>query len=341
MELSAIKSYLLSLPFEERLSFLSDIEQSSNQDNILCQGSRRELLNNKQGCCPHCGHLKYVKFGFKSGSQRYKCKGCHKSFTEYTGTWMSGIHKKDKIDTYMVLMSEEKSLDKIKSELLINKKTAFDWRHKILASLSDVDKDDFTGVTESDETFFLDSNKGSKVENRKARKRGGSATKRGINQDHVAVIVTMDRDKSLDLTVATKGRIKKKDIERAIGERCTKQTILCSDAHVSYKGFAIDKKLEHHPLRADLKQRVKDNIYHIQHVNATHKRVKKWIDERFWGVSTKYLQQYLNWYRIKESIKNHKNKIQELAKKSIVDTNAYEKYRKIDENYQILISTQF
>ena len=77
----------------------------------------------------------------------------------------------------------------------------------------------------------------------------------------MAVIVTMDRDKSLDLTVATKGRIKKKDIERAIGERCTKQTILCSDSHVSYKGFAIDKKLEHHPLRADLKQRVKDNIY--------------------------------------------------------------------------------
>ena len=110
---------------------------------------------------------------------------------------------------------------------------------------------------------------------------------------------------------------------------------------MSYKGFAIDKKLEHHLLRVDLKQRVKDNIYHIQHVNATHKRVKKWIDERFWGVSTKYLQQYLNWHRIKESIKNHKNKIQELAKKSIVDTNAYEKYRKIDENYQILISTQF
>ena len=129
---------------------------------------------------------------------------------------MSGIHKKDKIDAYMVLMSEEKSLDTIKSDLLINKKTAFDWRHKILASLSDVDKDDFTGVTESDETFFLDSNKGSKVKNRKARKRGGSATKRGINQHHVAVIVTMDRDKSLDLTVATKGRIMKEPLENVV-----------------------------------------------------------------------------------------------------------------------------
>ena len=98
---------------------------------------------------------------------------------------------------------------------------------------------------------------------------------------------------------------------------------------MSYKGFAIDKKLEHHLLRADLKQRVKDKIYHIQHVNATHKRVKKWIDERFWGVSTKYLQQFLNRYRIKESIKNHKNKIQELAKKSIVDRNVYDSIGKL------------
>lgn len=34
----------------------------------------------------------------------------------------------------MSLMSENKSLDKISSELRINKKTAFDWRHKILGT---------------------------------------------------------------------------------------------------------------------------------------------------------------------------------------------------------------
>ena len=145
----------------------------------------------------------------------------------------------------------------------------------------------------------------------------------------------------MDLTVATKGRLKKKDIEMAIGERCTKQTILCSDSHVSYKGFAIDKELEHHPLRSDLKQRVKNGVYHIQHVNATHMRIKKWIDESFWGVSTKYLQQYLNWFRIKESLKLSKNKVKEFAQKSILDTDAYERYRRIEQNYQILISTQF
>ena len=158
----------------------------------------------------------------------------------------------------MVLMSEEKSLDKIKDHLSINKKTAFDWRHKILVSLSDVDKGNFTDITESDETFFLQSEKGKEVTCRTARKRGGSSSNRGVNQDHVAVIVTLDRDKQLDLTVTTKGRLKKADIERAIGKRCNKQTVLCSDSHVSYKGFAIDKELEHHTLRSDLKQRVKN-----------------------------------------------------------------------------------
>ncbi|GAA3650326.1 hypothetical protein GCM10022397_38670 [Flavivirga jejuensis] len=42
------------------------------------------------------------------------------------------------------------------------------------------------------------------------------------------------------------GRLKKIDIENAIGGRIKpNQTILCSDAHVSYKGFAIDNDIEH------------------------------------------------------------------------------------------------
>ncbi len=71
------------------------------------------------------------------------------------------------------------SLDKIKATLGINKKTAFDWRHKILASIEDTDKGDFTGITESDETFFLHSDKGREVEFRKPRKRDGSSQVKG------------------------------------------------------------------------------------------------------------------------------------------------------------------
>lgn len=343
MDLQELKNSLTDLSAQERQELQKELESLSGLSSITpkSQESRRHILDNKLGCCPHCSHAKYVKFGVDKGSQRYKCKSCKRSFTEYTGTWMAGLQRKDKIDDYLKLMLQEKSLDKIKEALSINKKTAFDWRHKILSSLSENDKDDFTGITESDETFFLNSEKGRSVTEREPRKRGGSSKSRGISNDQVAVIVTQDRKSGLDLTVATMGRLKKRDIEKAIGNRIKpNQTILCSDAHVSYKGFAIDNKIEHHALKAIIKQRVKNKIYHIQHVNSTHNRVKKWIDNTFWGVSTKYLQQYLHWYRIKEKIKGRNDKLNVFVNKVAQDITAYQKYQNIGLRYEKLISTQ-
>lgn len=336
-----IKSYLLSMPPEEQSVFIDELKELANSMVFpKCKLSRREMLNNKQGVCPHCGHPKYVKLGFDKGAQRYKCKSCKRNFTEYTGTWMAGIHKKDKIDEYMVLMLEEKSLDKIKIALKINKKTAFDWRHKILSSLNEIEKDSFTGITESDETFLLHSEKGKRSLSRKGRKRGTKAKKRGISNEQVAIIVTADRAGQQELSVATLGRIKKTDIEKSIGERVCDKTVLCSDSHVSYKGFAIDNSLEHHAIRADLKQYVKDGLYHVQHVNSMHNKLKKWLNERFWGVSTKHLQQYLNWFRMKEVLKGTAQPMRELANRTILDVKARARYFEIENNYKLLISSQ-
>lgn len=344
MDLLEIKNSLSGLSEIDRLELLKELEQLSVSTTVISKGqeSRRYILDNKMGCCAHCSHTKYVRFGIDKGSRRYKCKSCKRSFTEYTGTWMAGIQRKDKIDDYLILMMQEKSLDKIKEALSINKKTAFDWRHKILASLSDIDKNDFTGITESDETFFLNPEKGRTVTNRKPRERGGTSKTRGISGDQVAVIVTQDRKSGLDLSVATMGRLKKVDIENAIGDRMKSgQTILCSDAHASYKGFAIDNKIGHHTLKAIIEQRVKNKVYHIQHVNSTHNRLKKWIDNTFWGVSTKYLQQYLNWYRIKETFKHRNDKLNVFVQKTSEDITAYKKYQNIGLRYEKLISTQF
>lgn len=344
MDLEKIKAVLLSLPSERRELFMSElIEELPKADkHIEFQASRRHILDNKMGSCPHCNDTKYVRFGKDKGAQRYKCKSCNRSFTEYTGTWMSGLHKKDKIESYLSLMLEEKSLDKIKDTLKINKKTAFDWRHKILASFdskNDDDQDDFTGITESDETFFLRSEKGMEVKGRLSRKRGGKSSKRGINNDQVAVIVTQDRKSTLDLSVATLGRIKKTDLEKSIGNRIKKGvTILCSDAHHTYKGFAKDNEMEFHPINVSKGERVKGN-YHIQHVNSTHNRVKKWIDNTFWGVSTKYLQQYLNWHRVKESIKSRKDRTNAFVEKTI-NIGALERFGQIQNQYEKLIATQ-
>lgn len=55
----------------------------------------------------------------------------------------------------------------------------------------------FEGIVEVDETYFLESHKGRKtIPTRKSRKRGGSASKRGISKEQVCVLVARDRNKT-------------------------------------------------------------------------------------------------------------------------------------------------
>lgn len=340
METKELKEKILLLPVPERERLLKEIEETVRGTDLAAHASRRHVLDNKMGQCPHCSHKKYVRFGTDKGARRYKCKSCGRSFTEYTGTWMAGLQRRDKVGAYLEMMMEEKSLDKISAALKINKKTAFDWRHKILAALGRDGQDGFTGITESDETFFLRSEKGMEVKGRKPRKRGGKSGKRGVNEDHVAVIATQDRKSALDLTVATLGRIGKADIEDAIGGRLKKgEAILCTDAHRSYNAFAREAGVEYHPLNASKGERVKEGIYHVQHVNSTHNRIKKWIGKTFWGVSTKYLQQYLDWHMAKEHIKQSRDRAQAFVRRTVEDARALDRYARIAPRYENLIST--
>jgi len=338
MDYQQILAAIKVLPETEQKQLISELTGKLVKQEYI--SNRREKLINKQVGCPHCNSLKFYRFGKDKGSMRFMCKECKRTFTEYSGTWLAGLHKKELVNDYLDLMYEQKSLDKIKEALHINKKTAFDWRHKILSSFEEVEKKDFKGIIESDETFFLKSDKGSKKLTHKGRKRGGSSSKRGISGDQVAVIVTTDRKGSMDLSVATMGRIGKNDIETAIGSRISSGSILCTDGHVSYKGFAKDVNLTQVVLRADLKQYVKQGIYHIQNVNSLHNKVKKWIDSTFWGVSTKYLQNYMNWFRIKQEFRKSIYAEQDMVNCSTEDSSSLNRYRQINYRYQMLIATQ-
>ena len=51
-----------------------------------------------------------------------------------------------------------------------------------------------TGIVEFDETYFLESFKGSRHIDREPRKRGGTASKRGISSEQTAVLIVRDRN---------------------------------------------------------------------------------------------------------------------------------------------------
>ena len=91
--------------------------------------------------------------------------------------------------------------------------------------------------------------------------------------------------------------------------------------------------------RADLNQHVKQGVYHIQNVNSVHNRVKKWIDNTFWGVSTKYMQNYLGWFRLNEKLKGSATFQNDFFTNTMRDTDALKRYRYIDVVYQWLLAT--
>ena len=99
--------------------------------------------------------------------------------------------------------------------------------------------------------------------------------------------------------MAGRGRITANEIDQTLGECLDKEIVLCSDSATNYKSFAKKKGIPHEIINSNKGEHVKKGVYHIQHVNAYHQRLKKWM-ERFNGVATKYLDNYLFWFRFLE-----------------------------------------
>jgi hypothetical protein len=100
-----------------------------------------------------------------------------------------------------------------------------------------------------------------------------------------------------------------------LGKHIDTSALLCTDTATNYKKFATMKDLQHEAINVRKGVYTKKGIYHIQHVNGYHTRLKKWMN-RFQGVATKYLDNYLFWHRFLEL--NKKMPFQERVKKMLL-----------------------
>ena len=326
--------------FYQKMVFkqIKKITLASDYEQVL--KIRGDDLDNKCAECPHCESFLYIKFGkSKTGVRRYYCKNCKKGFNEYTGTWINGLHNKDKIPEFLKAIELEYSLKKTSEKLEYTRGTAFNWRHKFLSAVEQDEQTNFEGITESDEIHFLHSQKGKKCKHREPRKRGGGH-QRGIHDELATVITVMDRKGNSEFKFSTMGRISKDDIQNSIGERVTERTILCSDGHSSYQAFTKAKKIEHHVLIASKGKRV-DGPYHIQHINSLHSYLREFLNLDLRGVSTKYLQKYLNWKKIKSKFDDRYDWIKSVLSFSLLQTKAEKIFKNIEKKYlEIFLTTQ-
>jgi hypothetical protein len=207
-------------------------------------------------------------------------------------------------------MRDGYSCRRIAAELGIAVSTAFKWRHKVLASLRT--RTDLatvlSGIVEADETFFARSYKGSHFKNKKdpdarreqffkafgryPRTHGKEVHKRGRSKEQVPVLVLRDRTaRTVSLVMPS---MKTEEIARQMLPVLGQDTVLCTDAYRGYKIVCKAAGINHVALNQNKGDRSR-GLYHIQNVNAYHSRLKGWM-QRFRGVATKYLDNYMTWF---------------------------------------------
>ncbi|RMD82911.1 MAG: IS1595 family transposase [Lentisphaerae bacterium] len=302
---------------ERFLSLLTGEEGKKVVEDGAARGRKQRSLK-----CPHCGGVQINAAGKMRGKQMYVCRGCWKRFVEGHGTVMWRLKKPEQFKAYVYHMLRGESIRACAVAVGVSVPTAFAWRHRILSALAEREGEELKGTVEMDEIFFLHSDKGAKKLTRPPRKRGGRARRRGITDEHVTVVVAVSRDGKKVMKVAGRGRLSLNKLEAAIGDKLKSADVLCTDAHTTYQAFAKKHKLPHKVVRSQKHARVLEKIYHVQHVNQTTSHLRTWM-RRFHGVSTKYLQNYLNWFLYLGKLKNQRNPLFAFVLTLITSHNAW------------------
>ena len=285
-------------------AWLSQVDQLSTAQRkeagaVLSGGSRAsaslaaiEAGVGEDRRCPHCGTPGAVSRGKARGLRRYQCKGCGKTFNAATGTPSAGLHRKERWLAFGTCLADGDTVraSAVRCGLAVN--TAFRWRHRFLAAGSR-DPRKLAGIVEADETCVLESRKGERNLDRKARRRGGKASKRGLSSEQVPVLVAADRS---GMTVSAVLPAVNADALRDVIEPVVDEDIvLVSDGHRAYPPCAAAMGVRHEALNLSRGERVR-NAFHIQTVNSRHGQMKGFLG-RYRGVATKYLDNCLRWFQ--------------------------------------------
>jgi transposase-like protein len=244
--------------------------------------------------CPHCNSEHVIHWGHSRGKARFRCKSCNRTFSPLTKTPLAGLHYPERWTAYAKSMIDGLSIRKSAKGSSIHRNTSFRWRHRFLNTSATAQAKHLDGITEADETFFLRSEKGSRHLQRPARKRGGSASQRGRSKEQVCVLVARDRSgATADFVMDT---FDTQQLKAVLKPRLARDALLCSDGLNVYSALCKNLQISHRIVHDQDGERVIQEVFHIQNVNAYHSRLKSWIS-RFHGVATHYLGNYLGWFR--------------------------------------------
>jgi transposase-like protein len=287
----------------QRAEVQSLLAGRSSEAEVIAALERRVMA---ERCCAHCHHQRVVCRGRANGLRRFYCVDCGKTFNALTGTPLAHLHHKERWFDFAQSLSAREVVRKSAVRCAIATSTAFRWRHRFLQAIK-TDATRLGGIVEADETYVLESRKGSRAwkqaeqkqpgvaaPDRKPRKRGGKASKRGLSHEQVAVLLATDRSGA---TVSGILKTVSADaIATVLAPVLDKDALLVTDGAAAFPPCARQLGVTHEVLNQSAGERVRGAL-HIQTVNSRHKRFKDLL-RRHRGIASKYLDSYLKWFHL-------------------------------------------
>ena len=294
-EFETLIAQLPSLNQPQRLQLLAALHPAAGTDRVVALiGEIRAPLRR----CPDCSCERCHRHGQANDLQRFRCCQCGRTFNDLTGTPLARLRHKGKWLDYLGALLDSRTVRSAARQVGVHRNTTFRWRHRFLDWVKYDRPRQLTGIVEADETFLLESQKGSRKLDRAPRKRGGKAPLPGISHHLDCILVARDRSGQTIDAVTGRGALKKSHLVQHLLPRLDPQALLVTDANAAYRSFARAHGIAHQAVNLLAGERVRTSsqgAIHVQNVNAYHRRFKEWL-ARFHGVASWRLPNYLGWH---------------------------------------------
>ena len=241
--------------------------------NIL-ETSKEELI------CPFCDSNNHIRWGKRNDLQRYKCKECNKTFNSLTKTPLARLRKKGRWLNFSNCLKEGITVRKAAEYCGIHKNTSFRWRHRFICNLNSIKAKKLGGIIETGELIFKESFKGKKK----------NLPPHNYKRKDVFVIYCLDRNNNV--TDITNKGFSKNTLHKELKDKIFSNSLIYSQNRSQISEFVIENKLKH--------INVNNNFHSLSNINKLESyrtKFEKWIKNHFRGVATKYLNNYVSWFR--------------------------------------------
>ena len=243
--------------------------------------------------CPQCGSFEIVKFGFYKSTQRYHCKTCGKYFNDLTNTIFSHCRVLDKLIPYINSMLYSLPLKKAGALVGVSYVNLFYWRHKVIEAFKK-DETQLFGILQCVDTAINYSEKGNKkLFHREAHVRGNGYSIASLGARDVPLLSIVDSDLTIKFLHMPSNRLTANDLSDILMPFTTNVTHWHTSLHSTYKHFCMFHHFKHDYVVGFTDQKE----VNVKKAHDNLIALKSWL-AIFKGVATKYLNNYLSWFKV-------------------------------------------